>query len=65
MKCRIKGHHRIENRQVYIVPVSQLPVLDEQDLWAGLTTVVMLVRSIQHWNQTTHEVQFYITSHEA
>lgn len=57
-----KGHHRIENRQVYTVPVSQLPALHQQDLWAGLTTVVMVVRSIQHWNKTTHEVQFYITS---
>ncbi|WP_414552004.1 ISAs1 family transposase [Anabaena sp. CCY 0017] len=57
-----KGHHRIENRQVYTVPVSQLPALHEQDLWKGLTTVVMVVRSIQHWNKTTHEVQFYITS---
>lgn len=42
--------------------MSQLPVLFEQDLWAGLTTVVMVVRSIQHWNKTTQEVQFYITS---
>ncbi|MEH1789424.1 MAG: ISAs1 family transposase [Nostoc sp.] len=57
-----KGHHRIENRQVYTVSVSQLPVLHEQDLWAGLTTVVMVVRSIQHWNKTTQEVQFYMTS---
>lgn len=57
-----KGHHRIENRQVYTVPVSQLPGLHEQDLWAGITTVVMVVRSIQHWNKTTHQVQFYITS---
>ena len=57
-----KGHHRIENRQVYTVPVSQLPGLHEQDLWAGITTVVMVVLSIQHWNKTTHEVQFYITS---
>jgi predicted transposase YbfD/YdcC len=57
-----KGHHRIENRKVYTVPLSQLPALHEQDLWAGLTTVVMVVRSIQHWNKTTHEVQFYITS---
>ncbi len=57
-----KGHHRIENRKVYTVPVSQLTALHEQDTWAGLTTVVMVVRSIQHWNKTTHEVQFYITS---
>jgi len=57
-----KGHDRIENRKVYTVPVSQLPALHEQDLWAGLTTVVMVGRSIQHRNQTTQEVQFYITS---
>ena len=57
-----KGHHRIEKRQVYTVPVSQLPALHEQDDWVGLTTVVMVVRSIQHWNQITNEVQFYISS---
>ncbi len=57
-----KGHHRIENCQVYSVPVSQLPPLHEQHQWAGLTTVVMVVRSIQHWNKITHLVQFYITS---
>ena len=57
-----KGHHRIETRKVYTVPLSYLPALHEQDLWAGLTTIVMVVRSIQHWNKTTHEVQFYITS---
>jgi predicted transposase YbfD/YdcC len=57
-----KGHHRIENRTVYTVPTSQLPALYEQNQWAGLTTVVMVVRKVQHWNKTTHEVQFYITS---
>ena len=57
-----KGHHRIENRKVYTVPVSQLPTLHEQEKWVGLTTVVMVVRSIQHGNKTTNESQFYITS---
>jgi predicted transposase YbfD/YdcC len=60
-----KGYHRIENRKVYTVPVSQLPALYEQDDWVGLTTVVMVIRSIQYWNKTTNEVQFYISSHEA
>jgi len=55
-----KGHHRIENRKVYSVPVSQMPPVHEQHQWAGLTTI-MVVRSIQHWNKITHEV-FYITS---
>lgn len=44
------------------VPISQLPALHEQDDWVGLKTVVMVVRSIQHWNKTTLEVQFYISS---
>ncbi len=57
-----KGHHRVENRKVYTVPVSQLPALHEQDSWLGLTTVVLVVRSIEHWNKTTNEVQFYLTS---
>jgi len=56
-----KGHHRIENRKVYSVPVSQMPPVHEQHQWAGLTTIVMVVRSIQHWNKITHEVQFYIS----
>lgn len=57
-----KGHYRIEKRKVYTVPVSQLPALHQQEDWVGLTTVVMVVRSIQHWNKITNEVQFYISS---
>jgi predicted transposase YbfD/YdcC len=57
-----KGHNRIEKRTVYTVPVSQIPGLYQLDLWVGLKTIVMVVRSIQHWNKTTQEVQFYITS---
>lgn len=57
-----KGHHRIEKRTVYTVSVSQIPGLYQLDLWVGLKTIVMVVRSIQHWNKTTQEVQFYITS---
>lgn len=37
-----------ENLTCYTVPVSQLPALHEQYQWVGLTTVVMVVRSIQH-----------------
>ncbi len=42
--------------------MSQIPQLYQLDLWAGLKTIVMVVRSSQHWNKTTQEVQFYITS---
>ena len=57
-----KGHHRLEKRTVYTIPVSQISGLYQLDLWVGLKTIVMVVRSIQHWNRTTQEVQFYITS---
>jgi predicted transposase YbfD/YdcC len=57
-----KGHNRIETRKVFTVPVSLLPPLHEQQQWVNLNTVVMVVRTVQHWNETTQEVQFYITS---
>ena len=57
-----KGHHRTENRQVWTVPVSQLPPLHLQADWLGLKTVVMVVRVRRLWNKITREVQFYLTS---
>lgn len=56
------GHHRIETRQVFSVPVTQLPPLHEQGDWTGLRSVVMVVRVRQLWNKTTREVHFYLTS---
>jgi predicted transposase YbfD/YdcC len=56
------GHQRIETRQVWAVPVSQLPPLHRQSQWAGLTTVVMVCSTRQLWNGTTTEVRFYISS---
>lgn len=57
-----KGHHRTEKRQVWTVPVSQLPPLYQQADWLGLKSVVMVVRVRHLWNKTTREVQFYLTS---
>ncbi|MCC5631563.1 ISAs1 family transposase [Nostoc sphaeroides CHAB 2801] len=57
-----KGHHRTEKRQVWTVPISQLPPLHQQADWLGLKTVVMVVRLRHLWNKITHEVQFYLTS---
>lgn len=57
-----KGHHRTEKRQVWAVPISQLPALHQQADWVGLKTVVMVVRVRHLWNKTTREVQFYLTS---
>jgi predicted transposase YbfD/YdcC len=56
------GHQRIETRQVWAVPVSELPPLHRQSQWAGLTTVVMVRSTRQLWNGTTTEVRFYISS---
>ncbi|MDF5722014.1 MAG: ISAs1 family transposase [Rhizonema sp. PD37] len=56
------GHHRIENRKLWAVPVSQMGGLYQEQQWAGLQTVVMIVRVRHLWNKTTHEVQFYLTS---
>ncbi|WP_365940699.1 ISAs1 family transposase [Moorena sp. SIO3I8] len=44
------GHHRLETRQVWAVPVSQLPPLHRQTQWQGLTSVVMVKRRRQLWN---------------
>lgn len=56
------GHHRLETRQVWAVPVSQLPPSHRQSQWLGLTTVIMVRSSRQLWNGTTTEVRFYISS---
>lgn len=57
-----KGHHRTEKRQVWCVPISQLPTLHNQNDWVGLQCVVMVVRLRHLWHKTTREVQFYLTS---
>ncbi|MDJ0592055.1 MAG: ISAs1 family transposase [Pleurocapsa sp. MO_226.B13] len=59
------GHHRIETRCCWAVPVSQLPPLHRQSQWLGLTTVVMVRSQRQLWNKTTRKVRFYISSLEA
>ena len=56
------GHHRIEKRQVYSVPITALPPLHNQNKWQGLKTVIMVVSERQLWNKTTNEVKFYISS---
>ncbi|MBE9138864.1 ISAs1 family transposase [Nodosilinea sp. LEGE 07088] len=56
------AHHRIETRQVWTVPVGQLPPLPRQAKWSGLTTVVMVRSTRQLWNKTTTDVRFYISS---
>jgi predicted transposase YbfD/YdcC len=57
-----KAHHRTEIRQVWSVPVSAISDIYQPRVWAGLQSVVMVVRVRHLWNQTTREVQFYLTS---
>ena len=56
------GHHRREIRQVWSVPITVIGELYQPRLWAGLKSVVMVVRVRHLWNKTTREVQFYLTS---
>src|SRR6476469_3859892 len=56
-----KGHYRTEIRPVWSVLVATIGVLYQPRLWAGLQSVVMVVRVRHLWNQTTREVQFYLT----
>ncbi|MGI0490926.1 ISAs1 family transposase, partial [Alkalinema pantanalense CENA528] len=56
------GHHRIDTRTVWTIPVQQLTALHQADEWAGLQTIVVVERTRRLWNKTTHEVQFYLTS---
>ncbi len=57
-----KGHHRTEIREVWTLPVCAIGDVYQPQPWAGLKSVVMVVRVRHLWNQTTREVQFYLTS---
>jgi predicted transposase YbfD/YdcC len=56
------GHHRQENRKVWVVPATAIADLYQPSPWAGLQSVVMVIRVRQLWNKTTQEVQFYLSS---
>ncbi len=60
-----KGHHRTEIRSVWTVPVTAIPSLYQPKLWAGLKTLVMVIRVRHLRHKTTREVQFYLTSLES
>lgn len=56
------GHHRIEHRTVWTLPLSFFPNLYQAQHWVGLQTIVVVERARHLWNQTTHEIQFYLCS---
>ncbi len=56
------AHHRIEHRLVWTLSLDQLPPLYQADQWVGLQTIVIVERTRHLWNQTTHEIHFYLSS---
>lgn len=60
-----KGHHRIEKRNVWAIPLTAFGGLYQQQQWDGLQTIVIVERIRHLWNETTHEIQFYLTSLQA
>jgi len=56
------GHHRIETRTIWTIPLHSLPSLHEASEWIGLQTIVIVERTRRLWNKTTHEIQFYLSS---
>lgn len=56
------GHHRIEIRKMWTLRLDQLPTLHQADEWLGLQSIVIVERTRHLWNQTTHEIQFYLSS---
>ena len=57
-----KGHHRIEKRHVWAIPITKFNSLHDRDKWLGLQTIVVVERTRHLWNKITHEVQFYLSS---
>ena len=57
-----KGHHRIEIRKIWAIPVSAFGGLYQQQEWSGLQTIVVVERTRRLWNKNTHEIQFYLSS---
>jgi predicted transposase YbfD/YdcC len=47
---------------VWTIPLNHLPPLYQAQEWAGLQTIVIVERTRHLWNETTHEIQFYLSS---
>ena len=56
------GHHRIESRQCWVIPITALVDIPYFKAWSGLQSVVMIRSQRKLWNKTTHEDRLYITS---
>ncbi|MGB5634296.1 MAG: ISAs1 family transposase [Waterburya sp.] len=56
------GHHRIEHRSCWVVPISLIPNLPNHKKWKGLASIVRVRRRRILWNTETEQVSYYITS---
>ncbi|MEG4812269.1 hypothetical protein QUA82_32530 [Microcoleus sp. F8-D3] len=54
------GHHRVEIRKVWGVPVAALGGLYKQEQWTDIQTIIFVERIRHLWNKTTQKVQFYL-----
>ena len=62
MQTQETGHGRDETRQIWTVPITELPDWPQLYDWEGLQSLVIVARERILWNKTTFEVQFYLTS---
>jgi predicted transposase YbfD/YdcC len=58
------GHHRIEKRQFWQVPVKEVFPEERIEQWAGLQTLVIEESSRSLWNKNTSALRFFISSLE-
>ena len=56
------GHHRLDKRFCWVLPVTQIKGLYKQEQWSGLKTIVLVHRERHLWNQIQRETQFYLSS---
>ena len=56
------GHHRVETRKVWAVPVAALGRIYKQEDWEDIQTIVIVEPFRYLWNTTTHKVQFCLSS---
>ena len=60
-----KGHHRIEKRHVWAIPITKFKSLHDRDKWLGLQTIVVVERTRHLSNKSTLScsiLSFFFTS---
>ena len=56
------GHHRLEKRHFWQVPVEEVFSQTKIAQWAGLETLVIEQSRRTLWNKTTHSTRFFLSS---